>query len=234
MYKTLSIAILLLILTVPKSQAQSISLVGEAQSSYSPDRVELRIEVKTGRKGFDNSMKRLEKKTSRVRDELKKLALEETEWHVDDYGLKNAIVKKRRRYVDSGYVVRQYVIVRMNYDLIKLQRILGHFSKRSLKHKYFVSFYFSEEMKNRIRTDMIKAASSNARVQLSGIESELGIKAQRIIDVEVLNNIDFPTPVPATIYLEDVPIMLEERPGFNEIQRKQLTFTKAIKIVWEL
>jgi len=166
MKKITAILLLFVSLTVfgqgQQPEKPTLSVTGSARVSVKPDLGILNILVSEVKPKMTDAIKALGEKSNHYNELLKKMGFNEKDIKTTSFAVSKNRVYRDNAYIDSGYVASQTIRLEFIYNQQILQKIVGEFSKSEKPIDFSFDFELSEELKQKVQSQIIEIAVKDA------------------------------------------------------------------------
>ena len=179
--------ILLLILTITTygqvKEKLTINVTGVARVTVKPDLGVLNISVSEVKPKMGDAIKGLGDKSNYYNELLKKMGFNEKDLKTTSFTVSKNRIYKDNEYIDSGYVASQNIRLEFLYDQKTLQKIVSEFSKSDKSIDFSFDFELSEQLKQKVQSQIIDYAVKDGNEKANSIAKAAGLKLVRIDDI---------------------------------------------------
>ena len=162
---------------------QLLKVSGNSKTSVAPDLGVLHVNVNHINMSASQAIVGLNNKTKEVYNKLASLGIKENDIKTINFSIAENRVYRRDEYRDSGYVASQTVQVEFSSKKERISEILTAFSDTKTNFQLGFSFKLSDELKKKVKNDLIKEAINDAKDKANLIASSAGVKLLKIAEI---------------------------------------------------
>ena len=162
---------------------QLLKVSGNSKTSVAPDVGVLNVNVNNIDMSASQAIVGLNNKTKEVYNKLASLGIKENDIKTINFSISENRVYRRDEYRDSGYVASQTVQVEFAAKKERISEILTAFSDTKTNFQLGFSFKLSDELKKKVKNDLIKDAITDAKEKANLIASSAGVKLMKITEI---------------------------------------------------
>lgn len=184
--KSLTTFLLILATLASFGQAKekpSITVTGVARVTVTPDLGVLNIYVAEIQPKMGDAIKALGDKSNYYNALLKKMGFNEKDIRTTRFAVAKNKVYKDNESIDSGYIASQNIRLAFSYDQKTLQKIVSEFSKSEKPIDFSFEFELSEQLKQKVQTQIIDYAVKDGNEKAMGIAKAAGLKLAAIKEI---------------------------------------------------
>jgi uncharacterized protein YggE len=164
-------------------EAPIINVTGSSKVNVKPDLSILYISVSEIRPKMSEALKALGIKSNHYNDLLKKLGFNEKDIKTTSFNVAQNRIERNHIYIDSGYVASQKIRLEIVYNPQILQKIVSEFSKSEKPIDFSFDFELSEQLKQKVQTQILEYAVKDAKEKANNIARSAGIKLLKIKEI---------------------------------------------------
>ena len=161
----------------------SLDVTGTARINVTPDLCVLNISASEVKPTMSDAIKGLGDKSNHYNDLLNKLGFSEKEIKTTSFTVTKNRVYRDRDYIDSGYVASQNIRLKFTYNQQILQKIVAEFSKSDQPIDFSFDFELSEQLKQKVQSQIIEYAVKDANEKAQNIAKASRLKLIKIITI---------------------------------------------------
>ena len=170
--KKITTILLLFISTILFGQLQQpviplLNVTGSARVSVKPDLGILNILVSELKPKMTDAIKALGEKSNHYNELLNKLGFNEKDIKTTSFAVSKNRFYRDNKYIDSGFVASQTIRLEFVYNQQLLQKIISEFSKSEKPIDFSFGFELSEELKQKVHSQIIEIAVNDANEKAS-------------------------------------------------------------------
>jgi len=154
----------------------SVSVTGSSKALVVPDMTELNIHLSSVKMNMADATKAIGDQTQQFLKILKQLGFQETEVRTTNFSAWKNTVYRENGPIDSGYVVSQNMTVKFAYNQATIQKIAARFSESKDPVNFSISFYLSDNLREKTEAELQSKAVADARKKASNLTSAAGVK----------------------------------------------------------
>lgn len=166
-----------------QQQKPTLDVTGTARVNVTPDLGILSISVSEIKATMSDAIKALGDKSSHYNDLLIRLGFSDKEIKTTSFTVSKNRVYRDRDYIDSGYVASQNIRLQFTYSQQLLQKIVAEFSKSDQPIDFSFDFELSEQLKQKVQSQIIEYAVKDANEKANTIAKASGQKLIRIMTI---------------------------------------------------
>lgn len=163
-----------------KPTKPTLSITGFASIRVKPDIGILKISVSEIRLNMSDAIKTLEEKSNYYNSLLIKLGFAEKDIKTTSFDVSTNSYYSNGRMVDSGYVASQNIKLEFVYTQQTLQKIVTAFSKSEKPIDFTFEFILSEEVKQKVQSNILEVAIKDATEKAAIISKASKVKLVNI------------------------------------------------------
>ncbi len=179
--------IFLLILSITtfgqEKEKPTLNVTGVARVTVKPDLGVLNISVSEVKPKMGDAIKELGDKSNYYNELLKKMGFQEKDIRTTNFEVSKNRIYKNNETIDSGYVASQNIRLEFVYDQKTLQKIVFEFSKSEKAIDFSFDFELSEQLKQKVQSQIIDFAVKDGNEKANGIAKAAGLKLVKINDI---------------------------------------------------
>ncbi len=179
--------IFLLILSITalgqEKEKPTLNVTGVARVTVKPDLGVLNISVSEVKPKMGDAIKELGDKSNYYNELLKKMGFQEKDIRTTNFAVSKNRIYKNNESIDSGYVASQNIRLEFVYEQKTLQKIVSEFSKSEKAIDFGFDFELSEQLKQKVQSQIIEFAVKDGNEKANGIAKAAGLKLIKINDI---------------------------------------------------
>lgn len=161
-----------------------IRVTGEGLVNVKPDTIEVGLLLEALNKNYGKSLKEVDDKVFVLREEMKKLGIEEVK--TQSFSIRpriNTYYKNnnKREEVFEGYATSHDIVIRFPFDTKKLGEVVGAISKNILEPRLSINFLAKDT--EVAKKNALKDAVTKAKVDAEVLAEAAGVKLDEILSI---------------------------------------------------
>jgi uncharacterized protein len=176
--KRLTTIFLLILSTTAFGQEKektTLNVTGVARVTVKPDLGVLNISVSEIKPKMGDAIKELGDKSNYYNELLKKMGFQENDIKTTNFAVSKNRIYKNNESIDSGYVASQNIRLEFIYEQKTLQKIVSEFSKSEKEIDFGFDFELSEQLKQKVQSQIIDFAVKDGYEKANGIAKASGL-----------------------------------------------------------
>ena len=170
---------------------RAVAVVGSCIKNVVPDRASLRITSDILDKNVTLASKRATETYEKVRDEVRKLQLADSELETVEYSVQEVKEWTSRTYVSKGFRARLGLLVSTS-DIKRMGEVIAIASKYGVKDTGQLATFLSEFKTKQEREACLEEAIKNARSKAQKMAQAAGAKVGRVLSLSEKTSSDSP------------------------------------------
>jgi uncharacterized protein len=183
MKRLTTILLLLLAISAFGQEKPTLNVTGVARVTVKPDLGVLNISVSEVKPKMGDAIKGLGDKSNYYNELLKKMGFSEKDIKTTSFSVSKNRIYKNNEYIDSGFVASQNIRLEFVYDQKTLQKIVSEFSKSEKAIDFNFDFELSEQLKQKVQSQIIDFAVKDGNEKANEIAKAAGLKLVKISDI---------------------------------------------------
>lgn len=206
----------------------TLEVTGTSSIQVPPDQTTIRLRVSAIRMLYADALEDLDGKMKNLSSKLTRAGFEKKEIRTQDFNVRKNTVYRKGSQVDSGFVASQYVVLEFPYDKKQLGHAIDAIGASATGADMQIAFGLSDDKANRVRTELIRAAIRDAKLQANTIADEANIELIRILRIRYGEE---SMPSPGTVYRTAARA---EQGSTWDIEARDIDLGETIGIIWNI
>lgn len=176
------------------AQDPQISVQGNCEIKVVPDRGTITFSAENQSKNQQEAVKKTTDQINRLKDDIKKLNLENLELKSSSYNVYPVREYEKERYVDKGIRAALTLEVTTS-EISRIGEAIGAASKVGIENIGSLTTFLSLEKSQKEYLSCLDIAAADAKGKANQLAKKLGFKVGEVINLNEVPNI--PRPIPA-------------------------------------
>ncbi|MCV9386307.1 SIMPL domain-containing protein [Reichenbachiella ulvae] len=229
MKKILTIAVLTIFTLSAFAQTSTIQVNGQAEVSVLPEIAVFNYNITAQSKSYDEALNELNRRVDALSADLKKAGFDSEAIKTSQFSIRKDKIYDRGQIKGEEFVASQSLVVKFDYNMKKLLKVLNGTTSSSSAANLSISFELSNEQKQAAEKSLMVAAMKDARMKaetLSGVEgySILGVK-------EIMHHSAPSRPLARTMEFD---MAMSESKVASSYQPNDMSITDQVTVVYLL